>query len=196
MSPADYPAALSKSSPRVVRELGAERKVGKFIAGARNDACFDQFQQLILRLSIEALNNPFRLLILPHLANSVATRIPRLADASRVLIEGFLLELIRRGDLIRLSTLSKEFEPYQAVFSSDRRQLIDDAIGALQNRLSARESVSVDDASRMIPGELSSRRQNINILFGHLLYRGTATTDVAPGVGIESIRLPHAAPRF
>jgi hypothetical protein len=196
LTPADYPVALSKASPRLVREVGAERRVGKFTAGARDDSCFDRFQQLILHFSLEALNDPIRLLTLPHLANSVATRIPRLADASRVLIEGFLLELIRHGDLARLSTLSKDFEPYQAIFSPDHRKLIDDAINALEDRLQARETVSLDDSSRLLPQELSSRKQNLTILLGHLLHRGSATTDAAPGVGIDSVRLPHVAPRL
>jgi hypothetical protein len=196
MSATDHPVALSKASPRLVRELGAEKKVGKFTAGARDDACFDRFQGLVVRFSHEALNGPIRLLTLPHLANSVATRIPRLADASRVLIEGFLLELIQHGDLVRLSTLSKDFEPYQAIFSVDRRQLLHDAIHALEERLRASERVTLDDAARMLSSDLTSRQQNLNILLGHLLYRGSATTDAAPGVGIDSVRLPHAAPRL
>lgn len=196
MTSAEYPVALSRASSRLVRELGAGKKVGKFMAGARDDACFDRFQQLVLRFSTEALNNPIRLLGLRHLANSVATRIPRLADASRVLIEGFLFELFQRGDLVRLTTLSKDFEPYLAVFSADRRTLVDDAIRALEDGLRASETVSLDDASRILPQELTSRKQNVSILLGHLLHRGIATTDAAPGVGIDSVRLPHAAPRL
>ena len=196
MTPADYPVALSKASPRLVRELGVERKVGKFIARARDALSFDRFQQLILHLSIEALNNPLRLLILPHLGNSVATRIPRLGDASRVLIEGFLLQLVQQGDLVRLTTLSKDFEPYQAILTADRQELMGDAISALEGKLHARQALTLDDASHILSSEISSRRQNLTILLGHLVHRGGATTDTAPGVGIDSIRLPHAAPRL
>lgn len=196
MKSADYPLAVSKARPSVVRELVVQYKVGKFTACARTEACFDQFLEQVREAAIEVLRNPVRLLMLPHLHNSIARRIPSLSDASRVLLEGFVSELIIRGDLQRVSTVSKDFESYQAVYSDQTHTMIVESLSKLRERILSSKSISVSAAARIIPRALAASEQNVHILMGVLVYRGLATTDAAPGVGFDTLRVPFAPPRL
>lgn len=196
MKPPKHPVAVSRASVRLVRELPAERKVGKFLARALSDESFERFQELVLDAALTSLENPLRLLTLPHLCNAVATRIPYLEDASRVLLEGFSLELVSQGKLLRLGTLSRELEPYQALYSSRCQPLVLDSLKSLYEVLCSETAISSQQAAHLLPSELSARNQNVQIALGALVYRGFATTDAAPGVGFETIRLPHVTPQL
>lgn len=169
-----------------------QRRVGKFIAIARNQEAFDQFQALVLEAALQNLENPLRLLILPHLTNAAAKSIPEIGRGTRPLLDGFLFELVFRDNLRRLTSLNRSFEPYQAFYSPQAEPLIRSTLEMLENILQASGRLSIDDVIAKGPEALTTRRQNASVLLGHLLYLGSATTDVA-GEPFDSVRLAHAA---
>jgi hypothetical protein len=112
------------------------------------------------------------------------------------LIDGFVLDLIGSGDLVRLTTLSKDYDGYQAVCSMVNWQFVDRSIRLLRQQLAASGVLTTDDVVHSVPAEMTSWPQNVQILLGHLLYVGCAITDAAPGSGINEIRRPDVAPRI
>src|SRR5437867_1432916 len=116
MKSADHPVAASKASVATLRGMSAECKVGKFTAKAHHESSFPRFQAVVLAAARDTLEGPVRLLVIRHLCNSIALRIPGLQPASRALVEGFVLELITLNHLMRLGTVGKSFEPYHVVY--------------------------------------------------------------------------------
>lgn len=196
MKPDDYPVAVRGGISGQSDRFRAERKVGKYAARAREDGCFDRFADHVLQSALSSLQSPLRLLTLPHLCNSVAARLPALGRGTRILIEGFILELVSSRALLRLNTVSQKHEPYQTLYAAQDGGVVEEALSNLHDRVRAVSSLSLSQAASAVPSALAARMQNIPILLGALLYRGLATTDTAPGVALESIRLPFAVPRF
>lgn len=190
--PVDYPVATAKTGPGRVRELPVEFKVGRFTARARNEQAIDKFLELVVHAANESLEHPTRLLSLPHLRNAVAQKLVGLQDASKVLLDGFISELMSRGSLRRLTTLNRDFQSYQAIHSVGSHGLITRSLDTLRERLRVVQVLTLEEAKEVLPRDLTVREQNVFILMGALLYEGTATTDAAPSVGFESIRLPYA----
>lgn len=191
MRPREYPIALSTLPPNARRALSVQRRVGRYIAVARTEEAFDDFQTLVLDAAAENLEDPLRLLILPHLVNAVGKSIPDLGRGTRLLIDGFLFELVFRDDLRRLTSLSRSFEPYQAFYSPQAEPLVRKALDMLESALRVSGYLSIDEVVAEIPEALTTRRQNVFVLLGHLLHLGSATTD-ANGEAFDFVRLARA----
>lgn len=185
-----YPVASSKV--RATRSLTTQYKVGKFTAIAESEEIFELFGSAIARAATQAVTRPVQLLTIPHVCNAVALTLPKLPSASRVLVEGYVLELIASGVLGRLATVNTHFEPYFALYSLRDHSALSDGIASVCDALARNGSLSLSRIAKALPTSLASRKQNLSVICGSLIYSGKASTDSAPGMGIETIRLPYA----
>ena len=191
-----YPVAVAKVSQKRADALPVERRVGKFVARAETKEAFASFEEELQRQARAALTNPDRLLTIPHLRNSIAARMEDLEPATSDLIDGYILHWIGEGQLARLNTISRAMSAYQSIFWGTLGPVVSGAIATVLQALVEQQSLTLEEATRLLPNSLLFKLQHVEVLFGHLIYLGFASTDVAPGVPIESIRVPYASPRF
>lgn len=191
-----YPVAAAKVSQKRADSLHVEKRIGKFVAKGESDEAFATFEAALQRQAKAALTNPCRFLTIPHLRNSIAARMEGLEPASSGLIEGYVLHWIGAGRLARLNTVSRAMSAYQSIFWGELTPVVSTAVTNVLQALVDDEHLNLEEAARLVPQSLLLKLQHVEVLFGHLMYLGLASTDVAPGIPIESIRLPYASPRF
>lgn len=191
-----YPVALAKISASRANGLPIERRIGRYVARAASTEAFQIFGKEVCERARDSLSSPLRILTFPHLRNSIASRIDGIDGASRDLIEGYLFQLIREGLIVRLLTISRSMLPYQGLYWHQDTQQILAAKESLVRYVTTKGYLSLNHAKRLIPSALAEKDQHVEILFGHLLYLGIASTDTAPTYPIETIRSPYVAPRL
>src|SRR5205823_3379944 len=155
-------------------------------ARADSNDTFAAFEEELRSQARAALTNPNRLITIPHLTNSIASRL-KLQPATSCLIEGYVLQWIAIGRLSRLITVSRGLTPYQAIFWRALDQDVSLALAEILNAVVNQEYLTLQNATEFIPNSLLFKPQHVEILFGHLLYLGHVSTDVAPGTAIDSI---------
>ncbi len=119
-----------------------------------------------------------------------------LEPATSDLIDGYVLHWIGEGQLRRLNTVGRAMSAYQSIFWRELDPDVSAGVATVLQALVRERHLTLEEAARLVPKSLLFKLQHVEVLFGHLLYLGHASTDVAPGVPIESIRLPYASHRF
>lgn len=174
------------------RRVSVEYRVGRFKAAASSDAAFDEFRDLIRQRAHESLSDPVRILIMPHVCNAIALKIPQITSATRALIEGFVCELVSEGRLCRIGTISKEFKPYHVVYTARSSDLISKSLEQLRSKLRTTGRISFREAKRIVDRTVAQRAQNITILLGHFAYAGEANMTIEEQTNSPLIFLPNA----
>lgn len=191
-----YPVAVAKVTQKRADSLRVERRVGKFVARAESKEVFAVFEADLRRQARAALTNPDRLLTIPHLRHSIAARMGELEPATSELIDGYILNWIGEGPLARLNTVSRAMSIYQSIFWGELEPIVTAAIDKVLQALVGHQHLTLQEGARLLPKSLLFKLQHVEVFFGHLMYLGLASTDVAPGRPIESIRVPYASPRL
>jgi hypothetical protein len=168
------------------------RRVGRFVGAAHDLRSFEQLFQRIRAASVASLTNPTRLLGVSHLVNAVTKRLDGIAEESTPLVEGFIFELLSRGELSRLisSTQAREFHP--VVLTPADEAIVELGFQSLRDKLSAEGSLTRAQAQQLLPARLQAWDRNVDVLLGALLAQGIATTNDALGTQLRSVRMPHA----
>lgn len=192
MRPEDYP--VTHSVPGYARKAGAlvEFRVGRFTATAASDQIVTEFRDLVLCSAHAAINDPLRLVIMPHLCNAIAQKMPNMSNATRALIEGFVCDLVSRRDLLRLGTISKQSTSYHAIYSAQSGEVLEAALTRLRKRLHDEGRIALDEAKNIVGPRISHRLQNVMVLLGNLVYLGEATMHSGEPTKTMAIILPHA----
>jgi hypothetical protein len=126
---------------------------------------------------------------LRHLTNSVALEFDMLPEETRVLLDGCVFELVSSRAIGRIQTVSRTGKAYQTFYSSRARTNVESALKAIRSELDHSRKATVEELARTI--RLSTR--DLEILFGHALYRGWAIAAPFDGSPIASIVTADAA---
>jgi hypothetical protein len=184
------PHALARCSDAAASRLSVRRRVGRFTAGAVDEAVFQSFLKLVHSCALAALTAPTRILTMRHLSNAAAYRMDDLEDSARVLIDGVLAELIGRGLLTRLFTVLPDSTPFHMIYAPQDSDLVSDAIRRLVAELSSStEYLKEDHALSLLPAEITEYPNNVRPLLGSVVAAGRAYWDRTQ----TGIRGPRAA---
>jgi len=154
-----------------------------------NDAMATFFEQLTAAC-VAALTDPPRLLTFRHLANVAALKFPRLSPSTRQLLDGFIYEMIAANRICRLQTVSRLGQPYQVLFACSRAPAVERSLEAIQKLMHKTGFVSLEEVSQATE---FTTNHDVEVLFGNLVYHGSATVSAFDGSPLLVIRAPHAA---
>jgi len=187
---ARWPVANNRVDSRLKAALPVKRKIGMYVAIGESDESFDEFLDQVARAGAHVLEEPPRLLTAPHLQNAIALKMDHCSTASKPLIEGLIQELLTRGLFKRFATFSRSDRPYNVITLPAILGLVQEAVAVTLRRLEEAGEVTAAVAARAVPKEIAITPLNVELILGHLVRLGLATTDHPLGTPIQRITVP------
>ena len=155
-------------------DVGARKKVGRYIAVARSNEEFNDFYAAIVSAAGRVSSNPGRLLVFSHFVNSIAVALRPLNPATLPLVEGYVLEAVSRGDIARVIVLSSQLSPYQLLTAAVKPAALEQAVTDSLGLLNLEGYLTLSSTRKCLPRDLRDDAKNPAYLLSHLVYRGLA----------------------
>lgn len=187
---ADWPQA-EKLAELAAHEVGARRRVGRYVAIARSADDFECLYAAVLGAARRVALLHRRLLTFSHTVNAIAVGLKPMRAATRVLVDGFVLEGVARGDIARMVVLSATASPYQLLSAAVQKDSLDRAVESALERLNRAGALDRQSVLPCLPPELRTDSANTGYLLSHLVYRGVATSPDASASTIEVVHAPR-----